>query len=67
MIQTLLQSASYALIAGDKDHALNYLSAARKLARQGKTIRCRVIAVHCTVAMQAILPLQLEYQLAWQS
>lgn len=61
MIQTLLLAATYAIaINDDAAKALDYLSEARAIARRGDTQRCKVIACHCTQAMQALYPLAVQ-------
>ena len=63
MIQLCLQSAQLCILSNDIDMALSYLSEARMYAREGKTQRCKAIAAHCTAAMQALLPVELEIQI----
>ena len=46
--------------------AIFCLSAVREMARKGDTQRCRLIAVHCTIAMQALIPQALEQHLAYE-
>ena len=63
MALSYLSEAQLCILSNDIDMALNYLSEARMYAREGKTQRCKAIAAHCTAAMQALLPVELEIQI----
>jgi hypothetical protein len=61
MLQTLLQAAMFASVRGDAPMAINYLSEARAIARKGDTQKMRCVAVHCTIAIHALLPEAVGY------
>lgn len=61
LVQSYLSLALLHLDGGDIPSAFRYLVAARAEAKNLKGMKAHRIAVHCVVAMQAILPEAVDY------
>lgn len=62
-MNSMLTIAELYVMTGDYAAAIDVLQMVRVDALKGKRISDRLIAVHCVVGMQALLPLAVEQRL----